>query len=437
MDGRALDEVRPITIEVGVLPRAHGSALFTRGETQALVTTTLGTSRDEARIDELTGDVFRRFFLHYNFPPWSVGEVRRMMGPGRREVGHGKLAERAIQQILPFVDESDENADPQAVNFPYTIRIVSEITESNGSSSMASVCGGSLSLMDAGVPVSGAVAGIAMGLINEGDQFRILSDILGDEDHLGDMDFKVCGTAKGITAFQMDTKIKGLPRQVMEQALEQAKHGRDHILGKMQEALESPRGEISEHAPRIYTIHISPDKIRDIIGPGGKIIRAIQATTGADIEVTDDGTVNVAAVDGASAKAAIEMIEEITAEVEVGKIYKGTITRIMNFGAFCSVMAGKEGLIHISELAPGRVGEVTDVVDAGDEIEVKVIEIDNMGRINLSKVQADVEMGRVDASEVKDARDRGARPSGGGGDRGGRDRGGRDRGGRDRGPRRR
>ena len=434
MDGRALDEVRPITIEVGVLPRAHGSALFTRGETQALVTTTLGTSRDEMRIDELTGDVFRRFFLHYNFPPWSVGEVRRIMGPGRREVGHGKLAERAIQQILPFVDESDENADLEAVDFPYTIRIVSEITESNGSSSMASVCGGSLSLMDAGVPVSGAVAGIAMGLINEGDQFRILSDILGDEDHLGDMDFKVCGTAKGITAFQMDTKIKGLPRHVMEQALEQAKRGRDHILGKMQEAIEAPRSEISEYAPRIYTIHINPDKIRDIIGPGGKVIRAIQATTGADIEVTDDGTVNVAAVDGASAQAAIEMIEEITAEVEVGKIYKGTITRIMNFGAFCAVMTGKEGLVHISELAPGRVGEVTDVVDAGDEVEVKVIEIDNMGRINLSKVQADVEMGRVDASEVKDARDRGARPSGGG-DRGGRDRGGRDRGGRDRGPR--
>jgi len=430
MDGRALDEIRKITIEVGVLPRAHGSALFTRGETQALVVTTLGTTRDEQRFDELTGDEFRRFFLHYNFPAWSVGEVRRMMGPGRREIGHGKLAERALMNMVPFVSEEARAADDTLKDFPYTIRIVSEVTESNGSSSMASVCGGSLSMMDAGVPVKAPVAGIAMGMIKEGDEIRILSDILGDEDHLGDLDFKVCGTAKGITAFQMDTKVKGLTRQTMQRAMEQAKAGRDHILGKMMECIDKPREDLSPYAPRIYSIKINPDQIRDIIGPGGKVIREIQASTGSEISVEDDGTINVAAVDSESANAAIALIREITAEVEVGALYKGTITRIMNFGAFCTVVGNKEGLIHISELAPGRVAEVTDVVDVGDEIDIKVIEVDKMGRVNLSKVQADVELGRVDASEVEakssDRGDRGDRGGRGGGDRG---RGGGGRGG--------
>lgn len=444
IDGRALDEIRPISIEVGVLPRAHGSALFTRGETQVIATTTLGTSRDEQRLDELTGDAFRRFFLHYNFPSWSVGEVRRIMGPGRREVGHGKLAERALQHVLPFTVENNgddekptdaEPVDPEE-DFPYTIRIVSEVTESNGSSSMATVCGGALSLMDAGVPIKAPVAGIAMGLIKEGDEVRVLSDILGDEDHLGDMDFKVCGTQKGITAFQMDTKIKGIPREVMQRALDQARAGREHILGKMQEAMPAPRSEISPYAPRIYTIKIDSEKIREVIGPGGKVVREIQSSTGAEIEIQDDGTIHVAAVDQESAQAAIEMIREITAEVEVGTVYHGTITRIMNFGAFCSLPGSKEGLIHISELAPTRIAEVTDAVDVGDEVDVKVIEIDKMGRVNLSKVQADVELGRVSPEEVQDKGqgDRGGRDRDRGGrDRGGRDRGGRDRGGRDRG----
>ncbi len=431
IDGRALDEIRPITVEVGVLPRAHGSALFTRGETQALVTTTLGTGRDEQRLDELTGEAFRRFFLHYNFPSWSVGEVRRISGPGRREVGHGKLAERALYAVLPFTGEGDGTPDPEDdQEFPYTVRIVSDITESNGSSSMATVCGGTLSMMDAGVPISDPVAGIAMGLIKEGDEVRVLSDILGDEDHLGDMDFKVCGSKNGITAFQMDTKIKGIAREVMQKALDQARAGREFILGKMLEALPEPRPEISPYAPRIYTIKIDPDKIREVIGPGGKVIREIQSRTNTEIEIEDDGSVKVAAVDQAGADAALEMIREITAEVEVGKVYHGTITRIMNFGAFCTVLGNKEGLIHISELAPNRVNEVTDVVDVGDEVDIKVIEIDKMGRVNLSKVQADVELGRVDASEVQQ-NDRGGR----GGERGGgrdRDRGGRggDRGGR-------
>lgn len=439
MDGRALDEIRKITIEVGVLPRAHGSALFTRGETQALVVSTLGTTRDEQRFDELTGDEFRRFFLHYNFPSWSVGEVRRMSGPGRREIGHGKLAERALMNMVPFVSEEERAADESLKDFPYTIRIVSEVTESNGSSSMATVCGGSLCMMDAGIPIKAPVAGIAMGMIKEGDEIRILSDILGDEDHLGDLDFKVCGTANGITAFQMDTKVKGLTRETMQRALEQAKHGRDHILGKMLECIDTPREDLSPYAPRIYTIKINPDQIRDIIGPGGKVIREIQSSTGSEISVEDDGTINVAAVDAASAQAAIDLIKEITADVEVGALYKGTITRIMNFGAFCTVVGNKEGMIHISELAPGRVAEVTDVVDVGDEIDIKVIEIDKMGRINLSKVQADVELGRVDPSELEkkessrgDRGDRGDR-GGRGGDRGGRgggDRGGRSGGGR-------
>lgn len=432
MDGRALDQVRPISIEVGILPRAHGSALFTRGETQTIVTTTLGTSRDEQRMDELTGDTFQRFFLHYNFPAWSVGEVRRMSGPGRREIGHGMLAERAIEPILPFVTAEEKESNPNAKDFPYTIRIVSEVTESNGSSSMASVCGGTLSLMDAGVPVKYPVAGIAMGMIKEGDEICILSDILGDEDHLGDLDFKVCGSADGITAFQMDTKIKGLSRETMATALHQAKAGREHILQKMVEAIAAPREDLSQYAPRIYSFKIDPEKIREIIGPGGKMIRAIQAESGAEIDIDDDGTIKVAAVDKASAETAIEMIKSITAEVEIGKVYRGTVCRIMNFGAFVTIMGGKDGLVHISELAPGRVGEVTDVVDVGDEIDVKVIEVDKMGRVNLSKVQADIELGRVDPADVEPRGDRGDRPDRG--DRGGRggDRGGRggDRGGR-------
>ena len=435
LDGRRYDEVRQITIEVGVLPRAHGSCLFTRGETQAIVTTTLGTSRDEQRLDELTGEEFRRFMLHYNFPSWSVGEVRRISGPGRREVGHGKLAERALESVVPT--EVDEKS------FPYVVRVVSDITESNGSSSMASVCGGTLSLMDAGVPIKAPVAGIAMGLIKEGDKACVLTDILGAEDHYGDMDFKVCGTATGITAFQMDTKIAGVSRDLMIQALDQARAGRLHILGKMKECLDTPRGEISPYAPRIYTIKIDIDKIREVIGPGGKVIREIQTSSGAEIEIQDDGTINVAAVDQESAQKAIEIIKSIVADVEVGHIYHGAVTRIMNFGAFVAIFGNKEGLVHISELAPGRVKNVTDVVNVGDEIDVKVIEIDKMGRVNLSKLAADVEAGRVSAEDAEKSRqehaaersdrgdrgDRGRHSSGGsrGGDRGG-SRGG-DRGG--------
>lgn len=411
IDGRRPDEIRPITIEVGVFPRAHGSALFTRGETQAIVTTTLGTSRDEQRLDELTGEEFRRFMLHYNFPPYSVGEVRPIRGPGRREIGHGKLAERALEKMLPFDDES---------SFPYTVRVLSDITESNGSSSMATVCGGTLSLMDAGVPIKAPVAGIAMGLVKEGDKATILSDILGAEDHLGDMDFKVCGTAKGITAFQMDVKIEGISSDLMRQALEQARVGRLHILNKMLEVLPKPRPEISPYAPRIYTIQIPVDSIREVIGPGGKVVREIQTKTGAEIEIEDDGTVNVAAVNEEQARAAIDMIREITAMPEVGQIYRGTVSRLMNFGAFVTILGNKEGLVHISELSPNHVREVSDVVKVGDEINVKVTEIDKMGRLNLSKIQADRELGLVpDAPPDSDgyrSRDRSARD----GDRGGR-----------------
>jgi len=394
MDGRRLDEVRPITIELDILPRVHGSALFTRGETQAIVAATLGTSRDEMRLDELTGDEFRRFFLHYNFPSWSVGEVRRIAGPGRREVGHGKLAERALECMLPFLHPERYDKEDE-LNFPYTVRMVSDITESNGSSSMATVCGGSLSMMAAGIPIKAPVAGIAMGLIKEGDEVRILTDILGDEDHLGDMDFKVCGTANGITAFQMDTKVKGLSREVMERAMEQARAGREHILNIMNDTISEPRSELSPYAPRIFTIKIHPDKIREVIGPGGKVIRQIQTETGAEIEIEDDGTINIAATNKEDADAAIELIQEIVADVEVGKIYTGRITRIMNFGAFCTVVGNKEGLIHISELADYRVNNVTDVVNVGDEVQIKVIEIDQMGRVNLSKIAADRELDQV------------------------------------------
>lgn len=427
LDGRDTKTIRPISIEVGILPRVHGSCLFTRGETQAIVTTTLGTSRDEQRTDELTGEEFKRFMLHYNFPSWSVGEVRRIMGPGRREIGHGKLAERAVEGVLPF-----EASEESETTFPYTIRVVSDITESNGSSSMASACGATMSLMDAGVPIKAPVAGIAMGLIKEGDDVAVLSDILGAEDHLGDMDFKVCGTANGITAFQMDCKVMGVPRQVMEQALHQARDGRLHILGKMRDCLAESRNEISKFAPRIITINIPVDKIREVIGPGGKVIREIQRITGAEIEIEDDGSVNVAAVDSEQAQAAIDMIRSITAEPEVGEVYTGKVTRIMPFGAFVAVLGGKEGLVHISELSVGHVKEVTDVVDVGDEVNVKVIEIDKLGRVNLSKVEADRQLGLISDEEYAQRRpreERGGDRGGRGGDRGGY-RGGGDRGGR-------
>ncbi|MFO7974852.1 MAG: polyribonucleotide nucleotidyltransferase [Candidatus Hydrogenedentota bacterium] len=431
VDDRGLKDVRDISVEVGVLPRAHGSCLFTRGETQALVSTTLGTRSDEQRLDELTGEEFRRFMLHYNFPPWSVGEVRRIMGPGRREIGHGKLAERALSGILPFMAEEDPELVDEEDDFPYTIRVLSDITESNGSSSMATVCGGTMSLMDAGVPIIAPVAGVAMGLIKEGDEARVLTDILGVEDHLGDMDFKVCGTAQGITAFQMDVKVKGISRALMSEALAQAREARLYILDKMLACLSEPRTDVSQYAPRIYTLKIDVEKIRDVIGPGGKIVRGIQMRTGAEINIEDDGTIHVASVDKDSADEALAMIESITAEPEVGSIYPGTVSRILNFGAFVTFMGGKEGLVHISELAPGRVNRVEDVVNIGDEINVKVVEIDNMGRLNLSKVQADAEMGRLSDEEMAEMeRSRGQERDRGSGGRSG---GGRDRGGRDRG----
>jgi len=439
LDERNPDEIRQIFIEVGLLPRAHGSCLFTRGETQAIVSSTLGTSRDEQRLDELTGEEFKRFMLHYNFPSWSVGEVRRISGPGRREVGHGKLAERALLRMLP--SESDEDT------FPYVVRVVSDISESNGSSSMATVCGATMALMDAGVPVKEAVAGIAMGLIKEDEKYVVLSDILGVEDHLGDMDFKVCGTRKGITAFQMDVKISGISSDIMRQALDQARAGRMFILDKMVECLGEPRAEISKYAPRIYSIKIDVDKIREVIGPGGKVVREIQSSTGAEIEIQDDGTVNVAAVDKECADAAIEMIEQIVAEVEVGKIYPGTVTRLAGFGAFVSVLGNKEGLVRNGELTLDRIHDAAEAVKIGDEFEVKVIEIDRMGRVNLSKIEADRERGRItpeqaakhDERREQERSRQGSRPRysdrGDRGDRGGRGGGGRDRGGRDRGDR--
>ena len=382
IDGRGLKDVRPITCETGVLPRTHGSALFTRGETQALVVTTLGTTSDEQRVDALIGEHFKKFMLHYNFPPFSVGEVKFLRGPGRREIGHGNLAERALLPVLP-VDDS----------FPYTIRIVSEILESNGSTSMASVCGASLSLMDAGVPVVAPVAGIAMGLIKEGEHVRVLSDILGDEDHLGDMDFKVAGTAEGVTSLQMDIKISGVNRDIMQQALRQARDGRLHILNIMNQALPAPRTNVSGHAPRIVTLKVRPDKIREIIGPGGKVIRGIIEATGVKMDVEDDGSVTIASVDEAAAKKAIEMVQAIIAEAEIGKIYKGTVRKIVEFGAFVEIMPGTDGLVHISQLAPGRVNKVTDVLKEGDEVMVKVLEIDRQGKIRLSRKEALQEAG--------------------------------------------
>lgn len=377
LDGRSFEDVRPISCEVGILPRAHGSALFTRGETQALVICTLGSERDEQHLEGLGGDVYRRFMLHYNFPPFCVGEVRRLSGPSRRDIGHGTLARRGIEAVLPAGD-----------TFPYTLRVVSEVLESNGSSSMATVCGGSLALMDAGVPVKLPVSGVAMGLIKEGEQVVVLTDILGDEDHLGDMDFKVVGTREGITGLQMDIKIDGVDRGIMSRALGQAKKGRIHILEKMEEALSSPRAVVSEHAPKYVTIKIHPDKIRDIIGPGGKVIREMTAEFDSKIDVEDDGTIKIFSNNNESANALVKRIQQITAVPEVGKIYEGEVRTIKEFGAFVQIFPGTDGMVHISELANERVKNVTDVVREGDVIKVKVIDIDNRGRIRLSRKAA-------------------------------------------------
>ena len=376
-DGRGPSDIRPITIEVGVLPRTHGSALFTRGETQSLAVVTLGTTEDEQRIDALEGEYYRTFMLHYNFPPFSVGEARPLRSPGRREVGHGALAERALKSVIPSKE-----------NFPYTLRLVSDILESNGSSSMATVCGGTLALMDAGVPIKQPVAGIAMGLIKEGDRVMVLSDILGLEDHLGDMDFKVTGTRTGVTALQMDIKIGGIPPALMRQALDQAREGRLYILDRMAAALAAPRQRLSPFAPRIFTMKIKQDKIRDVIGPGGKMIRSIIAECGVKINVEDSGDISIAAVDEASAQKAKDMINRLTEEVEVGKIYLGTVRKIMDFGAFVEILPGTDGLVHISQLAHHRVKSVSDEVAEGDKIMVKVLEIDKQGKIRLSRKEA-------------------------------------------------
>jgi len=375
--GRGEKDIRKITCEVGLLPRVHGSALFTRGETQALVATTLGTAEDEQRVEMLTGMVFKKFMLHYNFPPFSVGEAKFLRGPGRREIGHGALAERALRGVLPPEDK-----------FPYTIRIVSDIMESNGSSSMASVCGGCLSLMDAGVPIKAPVAGIAMGLIKEGEKIAILSDILGDEDHLGDMDFKVCGTEAGITSIQMDIKIGGVSREILERALTQARDGRRHILGEMMKAIATSRSDISVYAPRITTIKIRPERIKDVIGPGGKVIKEITATTGCSISVEDDGSVSIASSDQSRVAAAIKRIKDLTQDAEVGKTYLGTVRKIVEFGAFVEIFPGTDGLIHVSELSDKRVKNVTDVLQEGEEVMVKVISVDRQGKIRLSRKEA-------------------------------------------------
>jgi polyribonucleotide nucleotidyltransferase len=377
IDGRRFDEVRPISIEVGLLPRTHGSAMFRRGETQVLAVVTLGSSSDEQKIEALAGETFKSFMLHYNFPPYSVGEVKPLRGPGRREIGHGALAERAVKTVLP-----DDGS------FPYTIRVVSEVLESNGSSSMATVCGSSLALMDAGVPLKDSVAGIAMGLVKEGDEIIILSDILGDEDHLGDMDFKVTGNEKGITALQMDIKISGITREVLTRALDQARSGRIHILEKMRDVLPAPRPELSPYAPRVISIQINPDKIRDVIGPGGKVIRSIVAETGAKIDIDDSGRVVVMSPDKEACDRAIDRIRKLTEEPEVGQLYMSRIVRVTDFGAFAEILPNVEGLIHISQLEHHRVKKVTDVVNEGDQVLVKVIEIDKDGRIRLSRKAA-------------------------------------------------
>ena len=373
IDGRNTSTVRPITIRTGVLPRAHGSALFTRGETQALVVTTLGTERDAQLIDTLSGNYKEQFMLHYNFPPYCVGETGRVGGTKRREVGHGKLAKRGVSAVMP-----------EGEGFPYTIRIVSEITESNGSSSMASVCGSSLSMMDAGVPISGAVAGVAMGLIKEGDNYAVLTDILGDEDHLGDMDFKVAGTSSGITALQMDIKIQGITSEIMEKALAQANEGRMHILAEMNKVIDAPREDVSEFAPRYITMKINPDKIRDVIGKGGATIRSIQEETGANIDIDDTGSIKIASVDLEAGNEAKRRIEQITADVEVGTIYDGKVAKLMDFGAFVTILPGKDGLVHISQICEERVQNVSDKLSEGDVVKVKVLEVDKQGRIRLS-----------------------------------------------------
>ncbi|MDY5106315.1 MAG: polyribonucleotide nucleotidyltransferase [Actinobacillus minor] len=373
IDGRTVDTVRALDICTGVLPRTHGSALFTRGETQALAVATLGTERDAQIIDELTGEKSDRFLFHYNFPPYSVGETGRIGSPKRREIGHGRLAKRGVLAVMPTAEE-----------FPYVVRVVSEITESNGSSSMASVCGASLALMDAGVPIKAAVAGIAMGLVKEEEKFVVLSDILGDEDHLGDMDFKVAGTREGVTALQMDIKIEGITPEIMRIALNQAKGARMHILGVMEQAIPAPRSEISDFAPRIHTMKIDPKKIKDVIGKGGATIRALTEETGTSIDIDDDGTVKIAATDNNAAKRVMERIEEIVAEVEVNAIYKGKVTRVVDFGAFVSILGGKEGLVHISQITEARVERVADYLSVGQEVQVKVVEIDRQGRIRLT-----------------------------------------------------
>ncbi|MBI3322178.1 MAG: polyribonucleotide nucleotidyltransferase [Candidatus Omnitrophica bacterium] len=417
MDGRDRSTVRQITCDVGVLPRTHGSGLFQRGQTQGLVTTTLGTGDDEQMIDALQGKWYKSFMLHYNFPPFSVGEIRPVRGTGRREIGHGALAERAIQAVIPDKEK-----------FPYTLRVVSEILESNGSSSMATVCGATLSLMDAGVPLKSPVSGIAMGLVKEGEKYVILTDIIGLEDHFGDMDFKVAGTAKGITALQLDLKLTGVSVKLLEEALEQARPARTLILEKMQETIPSPRAELSPYAPRITLLKINPEKIGELIGPGGKMIRKITGETGVSIDVEDDGTVKVASTDAEASRKAIAMIEGITKEAEIGRVYQGVVRRIMNFGAFFEIAPGKEGLCHVSELSDQFVPKVEDIVKVGDTLPVKVVEIDMQGRINLSHRQALLPPG---TPPVPPAR----RPGGGDRERGGRggDRGGRPFGGGDRG----
>ncbi|MFA0922585.1 polyribonucleotide nucleotidyltransferase [Xanthomonas fragariae] len=373
IDGRALDTVRPIAVQAGVLPRTHGSALFTRGETQAIVVTTLGTARDGQVIDAVSGEYKENFLFHYNFPPYSVGECGRFGAPKRREIGHGRLAKRGVLAVMPSLEE-----------FPYTIRVVSEITESNGSSSMASVCGSSLALMDAGVPIKAPVAGIAMGLVKEDDRFVVLSDILGDEDHLGDMDFKVAGTAEGVSALQMDIKIEGITEEIMKQALQQAKAGRLHILGEMAHALTTPRLELSDYAPRLLTIKIHPDKIREVIGKGGSTIQAITKETGTQIDIQDDGTIIIASVNAIAAQAAKSRIEQITSDVEPGRIYEGKVAKIMDFGAFVTILPGKDGLVHVSQISSERVEKVGDKLKEGDLVRVKVLEVDKQGRIRLS-----------------------------------------------------
>ncbi len=383
IDGRDTKTIRPIEVEVGILPRAHGSALFTRGETQALVTTTLGTGQDEQIIDALDGEYKETFMLHYNFPPYSVGEAGRMGSPGRREIGHGKLAWRSVHPLLPTAEK-----------FPYTIRVVSEITESNGSSSMASVCGSSLALMDAGVPLTRPVAGVAMGLIKEGDKFAVLSDIMGDEDHLGDMDFKVAGSEVGITSLQMDIKITSITREIMEIALRQAKDGRLHILGEMSRGLTGAREGVSSHAPRITVMNIPKDKIREVIGSGGKVIRELQETTGTKIDIEDDGTLKIASSDENATKLALQKIREIVAEPELGEIYEGKVVKIMEFGAFVNFLGKRDGLVHISELAAARVKQVSDVVKEGDTVKVKCLGVDDRGKVKLSMKRVDQATGQ-------------------------------------------